>query len=138
MVNLRKKIHIEEIPSSSMSDIAFLLLVFFMVASVFYVKEGIASAMPKKDSKPQVVLRENVYRITVQGQQIQLEHPSVRSQTFASPEEFTTELTALEIPNMPEKFAVLTSRPPTSVQEMVSVLGIVRDRGFKKISLQKK
>lgn len=138
MVNLRKKLHIEEIPSSSMSDIAFLLLVFFMVASVFYVKEGIASSMPKKDSKPQVVLRENVYRVVVQGESVVLEHPSVRNAKYASHEEFAEELTALEIPNMPEKFAVLTSQSPTSVQEMVSALGIIRDRGFKKISLQKK
>ena len=138
MVNLRKKLHVEEIPSSSMSDIAFLLLVFFMVASVFYVKEGIASSMPKKDSKPKVVLRENVYRVTVQGDRVQLEHPSVNKKTFASLEEFDRELDELEIPALPEKFAVLTSESPTSVQQMVSALGIVRDRGFKKISLQKK
>lgn len=138
MVNLKKKLTIEEIPSSSMSDIAFLLLVFFMVASVFYVKEGIASSMPKKDSKPQVVLRENVYRVTVRGESVQLEHPSVRTKNFATQEEFAEEFTDLQIPNMDEKFAVLTSRPPTTVQEMVSVLAIVRDRGFKKISLQKK
>lgn len=138
MVNLKKKLTLEEIPSSSMSDIAFLLLVFFMVASVFYVKEGIASSMPKKDSKPQVVLRENVYRVTVQGESVQLEHPSVRTKNFATQEEFAEEFTDLKIPNMDEKFAVLTSRSPTTVQEMVSVLAIVRDRGFKKISLQKK
>jgi biopolymer transport protein ExbD len=138
MVNLRKKLHTEDISSASMSDIAFLLLVFFMVASVFYVKEGIASSMPKKDSKPQVVLRENVYRVTLQGDQVRLEHPSIRNETYESIEKFAEEFRELEIANLPEKYAVLTARPPTSVQQMVSVLGAVRERGFKKISLQKK
>lgn len=54
MVRLRKKTQLEEISSASMSDVAFLLLVFFMVASVFYVKEGLSSSLPKKDSQPQL------------------------------------------------------------------------------------
>ncbi len=136
-VNLRKKITAEEIPSSSMSDIAFLLLVFFMVASVFYVKEGILSSLPKKDSAPQKVVKENVYLVQVTGPQIKLEHPSIRVQQYPSHDKFREELKVLEIPNLPDKFAVLSAQSPTTVQEMVEVLGIIRERGFQKISLQK-
>ena len=92
----------------------------------------------RKDSKPQIVLRENVYRVTVQGDSVQLEHPSVRTKNFATQAEFEEEFAELQIPDLDEKFAVRTSRPPTTGQEMGSVLAIVRDRGFKKISLQKK
>lgn len=136
-VNLRKKIVAEEISSASMSDIAFLLLVFFMVASVFYVKEGILSSLPKKDSAPQKVVKENVYMVQVQGPQIQLEHPSIKQKQFPSHEKFREELQELEIPNLPDKFALLSAKSPTTVQEMVEVLGIIRERGFQKISLQK-
>ncbi|PJZ32530.1 biopolymer transporter ExbD, partial [Leptospira hartskeerlii] len=38
MIQLKKKRGLEEISASSMSDIAFLLLVFFMVTAVFFVK----------------------------------------------------------------------------------------------------
>ena len=60
MVKLRRKTNVEEISAASMSDLAFLLLVFFMVASVFYVKEGILANLPKKDSSPQMVERDTL------------------------------------------------------------------------------
>ena len=66
MVKLRKKKELEEVSAASMSDIAFLLLVFFMVASVFYVKEGLSSTLPKKKSQPRLVLKEQVYIFKVQ------------------------------------------------------------------------
>ncbi len=120
-----------------MSDIAFLLLVFFMVASVFYVKQGIMSSLPKKNSEPRLVLRGNVYRVAVSGDNIRLHHPSVGSRMFTDAEEFREELRQLEIADLPAKFALITSEGETTVQQIVTVLGIVRDRGFLKISLQK-
>lgn len=39
----------EEVPASAMSDIAFLLIVFFMVIAVFAVKEGFIIKTPEKD-----------------------------------------------------------------------------------------
>jgi biopolymer transport protein ExbD len=39
----------QEVPSSAMSDIAFLLIVFFMTISIFAVKEGFKLKTPQKD-----------------------------------------------------------------------------------------
>ncbi len=41
-----------EIPTASMADIAFLLIVFFMVTSVFSVTRGLEFQLPKNDNAP--------------------------------------------------------------------------------------
>lgn len=51
----------DEIPSSSMSDIAFLLLVFFIATTIFNVEEGLTLILPPKDSGvPKRISRKNV------------------------------------------------------------------------------
>jgi biopolymer transport protein ExbD len=41
-----------EIPTSSMADIAFLLIIFFMVTAVFSATKGLEFKLPKDDDKP--------------------------------------------------------------------------------------
>jgi biopolymer transport protein ExbD len=54
----------EEIPSSSMSDIAFLLLVFFIATTIFNVEEGLTLILPPKDAgTAKKVSRKNVMTI---------------------------------------------------------------------------
>ena len=52
------------IPTSSMADIAFLLLVFFMVTTVLKLEEGLPIALPKAEAA-QDIPRENVAHIWV-------------------------------------------------------------------------
>jgi biopolymer transport protein ExbD len=40
-----------EIPTSSMADVAFLLIIFFLVASFYSVTRGIQFSLPKNDEK---------------------------------------------------------------------------------------
>jgi biopolymer transport protein ExbD len=44
----------EEIPSSSMADIAFLLIIFFMVTTVFAARKGLNMRFPKDDPNEQI------------------------------------------------------------------------------------
>lgn len=132
----------DEINSSSMSDIAFLLLIFFMVASVFYVKEGIMSSLPKKDSAERQVIRENVFFVTINGEQVQFKNSEVGTKEYSTIQEFREGIQELDLPPLnvtgtDAKFALLTSEGNTTVQNMVEVLGIVKDRGFRNISLQR-
>ena len=41
-----------EIPTSSMADIAFLLIIFFMVTAVFSATKGLTFALPKEEQQP--------------------------------------------------------------------------------------
>ena len=53
-----------KIPTSSMADIAFLLLIFFMVSTVLKLEEGLPIALPKAEAA-QDIPRENVIHIWV-------------------------------------------------------------------------
>jgi len=48
-MKLKRKFEDAEIPTSSMADIAFLLIIFFMVTAVFSATKGLEFSLPKDD-----------------------------------------------------------------------------------------
>ena len=65
MAKFKKKATTEAtVPTSSMADIAFLLLVFFMVTTVLKLEEGLPISLPKAEAA-QDIPRENVVHIWV-------------------------------------------------------------------------
>ena len=54
----------EEIPNASLSDIAFLLLIFFMVSTVFAIEEGLLLQLPSKEGVVKKIARKNIMRIS--------------------------------------------------------------------------
>lgn len=62
----------EEIPTSSMADIAFLLIVYFMVTTTFAATRGLDFSLPKEDDQPPIVEKEDsvLIEIRVNGQVI--------------------------------------------------------------------
>jgi biopolymer transport protein ExbD len=64
-VKLReKKIKTAEIPTASMADIAFLLIIFFMVTTVFASEVGLQIMLPEK-GEDVIVKAENIQRVYV-------------------------------------------------------------------------
>ena len=53
----------EEIPNASLSDIAFLLLIFFMVSTVFAIEEGLLLQLPSREGVVKKIARKNILRI---------------------------------------------------------------------------
>jgi len=51
-MKILKRAQEAEIPTSSMADIAFLLIIFFMVTAVFSATKGLPFALPKEESQP--------------------------------------------------------------------------------------
>ena len=65
-MRLAKKGHIDsEIPTASMADIAFLLIIFFMVTAVFSMTRGLDYELPKKEKVPEAIEREEAVYIKV-------------------------------------------------------------------------
>jgi biopolymer transport protein ExbD len=60
-VKLGKQPQEAEIPTASMADIAFLLIIYFMVTSVFSSTRGMEFDLPKEEDKPQVQQEESIY-----------------------------------------------------------------------------
>lgn len=55
-----------EIPTSSMADIAFLLIIYFMVTATFAATRGLDFALPKDDDSPPIVEKEDSVLIEVE------------------------------------------------------------------------
>ena len=55
----------DEIPTSSMADIAFLLIIYFMVTTTFAATRGLDFAVPKEDDTPPVVEKEESVLIEI-------------------------------------------------------------------------
>ncbi len=58
-----------EVPTSSMADIAFLLIIFFMLTAVFTSNRGIQFAFPKEDPTRLDVQPEEAVHIKITGEQ---------------------------------------------------------------------
>jgi biopolymer transport protein ExbD len=77
-----------EIPTAGMADIAFLLLIFFLVTTTINVDTGIGMTLPPKldpDQKPPPVKERNLFKILVnaQGELLVEEEPANISQLRA-------------------------------------------------------
>ena len=68
-MKIKKKEHKSEIPTSSMADIAFLLLVFFMVTTQFINENGLFIELPSGDTSDDAkkVRRENITEVLIQA-----------------------------------------------------------------------
>ncbi len=80
MLNLKKRTVDSEIPSSSMADIAFLLIVFFMVTTVFSATRGLEFQVPRDDKAETIEPEEAVLiyigadtKLTVDGDPMELD-----------------------------------------------------------------
>ncbi|PJZ69276.1 biopolymer transporter ExbD [Leptospira perolatii] len=137
MIKLKKKKELEEISASSMSDIAFLLLVFFMVTAVFFVKEGLNIQLPRVNSKPTLVLRENLYEILVAGETIKMRNKALGTRDYKDLAEFRKDINELEISNIEEKVALIKTTGDTKYGNMLDALSTVQLRGFKQVSVRR-
>ncbi len=137
MIRIKKKRTLEEISASSMSDIAFLLLVFFMVTAVFFVKEGLNIQLPRKNSNPTLILRENIYEILVTGDLVKMKNKSIGTKEYRNLIDFRQELNLMEIPDIENKVALIKTTGDTKYGNMLDALSAVQIRGFKQISVKR-
>lgn len=56
----------DEIPTSSMADIAFLLIIYFMVTTTFAATQGLDFALPKEEDQPPIVEKEESTLVEIQ------------------------------------------------------------------------
>lgn len=131
----RKKNVSSEIPTASMADIAFLLLIFFLVTTVFDEEKGLEIVLPEAESEV-AVSQKNVVHLMVQadglvqvkrGESVQVQ--TLRSQEIAS----IWRQAAASNPNL---IAAVKTAPTAPYRYMVDVLDQLRLAGADKISLQ--
>lgn len=124
-----------EIPTSSMADIAFLLLVFFLVTTVFDEERGLPIVLPEQGEEQEVSQR-NVLHLTV------LEDGTVEVKRGESPT--VQRVSARDVAGIwrlgfqqnPNLIAAVKTAPNAPYRNMVAVLDQLQTAGAERISLQ--
>ena len=134
ILNKKSKVS-DEIPSSSMADIAFLLLIFFLVTTVFPKDKGLPMVLPEEAEEVEVN-QKNILHLIIQptgivdvkrgeSQQIQQMRPADIEGLWRQ-----------EVAANPNIIAAVKTHPEASYKYMVDVLDGLQSAGAERISLQ--
>jgi len=136
MAIMRKKNRVGgEIPTSSMADIAFLLLIFFLVTTVFDEERGLQVVLPEP-AEQQEVSQKNILHLFVDA------NGAVRVKRGESPNEQVIQASQLgsiwrlayaENPNL---IAAVKTAGNAPYKYMIDVLDQLQGAGAERISLQ--
>ncbi len=125
----------DKVPSSSMADIAFLLLIFFLVTTTFPKNKGLAIVLPEEGGEQEISPR-NILHIIIRPDGIievkRGESPSVQS---VSPDAIEA-LWRGDVSENPNLIAAVKTHPTTPYKFMVDVLDALHTAGAERISLQ--
>jgi len=134
---IEKKSRVEnEIPSASMADIAFLLLVFFLTTTVFNEEKGLELLLPEAKAEEIQVSQKNMLHIIVQ------DNGMVVLRKGKNPEEAPVSVDGLaermrqEIAMNQKIIAAVKTVPNARYYHMIAVLDELRDAEAGRISLQ--
>ena len=125
----------DKVPSSSMADIAFLLLIFFLVTTTFPKDKGLAIVLPEEGGEIEVSQR-NILHIIIQPNGI------VEVKRGESPQVQTVPANAIEaiwrqdVSENPNLIAAVKTHPQAPYKLMVDVLDALHVAGAERISLQ--
>ena len=109
-----------EVPTSSMADIAFLLIIFFMVTTVFSSTRGMDFKLPKEDDDRPLEKIESVYirvfgpgNVEVDGKSMDLDQ--------------IIPYLAPKLQNWPDKPVILHTEPDAAYQDMIDVYDVLKN-----------
>ena len=110
----------DEIPTSSMADIAFLLIIYFMVTTTFAATRGLDFALPEEDDNPPIVEKEDSVLIEIQpnGDLIVDQRPMRLEEIIPYLEP--------KLVNNPKKPVIIRPDPASPYKHMVTVLDELR------------
>jgi len=137
MAVLQKKSKVsDEIPSSSMADIAFLLLIFFLVTTVFPKDKGLAIVLPEPNAEEQEINPKNLMFFLIQ--------PGGRIDVKRGESEQIQPITGNQVEGVwrtdfaqnENLIAVVQTHPDAAYRYMIDVLDGLQSAGADKISLQ--
>ena len=110
----------DEIPASSMADIAFLLIIYFMVTTTFTATRGLDFGLPKEDDNPPEIERQDSVHIQV--------NPGGTLLVDSKPMALENLLDHLEgiLKENPTKPVIIQTDPQAAYVDMVTVLDELR------------
>ncbi|MCZ6478569.1 MAG: biopolymer transporter ExbD [Gemmatimonadetes bacterium] len=131
----RKQRVSDEIPTASMADIAFLLLVFFLTTTVFNEEKGLPIVLPE-EKEEQEVSPKNLLFLIIQrdGSVIVRRGESEQEQVVAYRQ--IEGILRQELAANENLIAAIKTDPEAPYRHMINVLDEVKAAGAERISLQ--
>ena len=121
------------IPTSSMADIAFLLLVFFLVTTVFPKDKGLSLILPQGESP---VAESNVLHLLVQESGVIGVRWGASQQTHFVRAEDVASIWRRGVADNPNLIAAVRTDPAAAYGRTVDVLDQLQGAGAARVSLQ--
>ena len=126
----------DEIPTASMADIAFLLLIFFLVTTVFSEERGLGIVLPEKQTEEVEINPKNIVTFYVVGDDV------VQIRRGDSPDKQTLQFSQVEavarqeLAANPQLVISVKTAPEANYVDMVNTLDELHLAGASRISLQ--
>lgn len=134
MLNKKQKVS-DEIPSSSMADIAFLLLIFFLVTTVFPKDRGLPIVLPEAQDEVEVSQRNILHIDIMPNGTVQLRRGDSQNTSTVSPRDIEG-IWRIEVAQNPNLIAAVKTHPDAQHRFMIQVLDGLQMAGAERIALQ--
>ncbi len=134
MLNKKQKVS-DEIPSSSMADIAFLLLIFFLVTTVFPKDRGLPIVLPEAQDEVEVSQRNILHIDIMPNGTVQLRRGDSQNTSTVSPRDIEG-IWRIEVAQNPNLIAAVKTHPDAQHRYMIQVLDGLQMAGAERIALQ--
>ena len=135
VLNNKKSKVSDEIPSASMADIAFLLLIFFLVTTVFPKDSGLAIVLPEQSETVEVSQRNILHLIIQPSGVVEVKRGESQQIQQATPTEIEG-IWRQDVAQNPLLIAAVKTHPQAAYRYMVDVLDALQTAGAERISLQ--
>ena len=125
----------DEISTAGLADIVFLLLIFFLVTTVFPKDKGLAIVLPEQAEEVSVS-QKNILHLLVQPTGVVQVRRGESQQTQQMRAEDIEQLWRQEVSSNPGLIAAVKTHPSAPYRNMVDVLDALHQAGAERISLQ--
>ncbi len=125
----------DEIPTASMADIAFLLLVFFLTTTVFNEEKGLPIVLPE-ESEVQDISAKNIIFFIVRADGAVIVRRGESQQEQVIPYNQIESILRTELAANENLIAAIKTHPAAPYKHMINVLDEVKLAGANRISLQ--
>ncbi|MBI4447112.1 MAG: biopolymer transporter ExbD [Acidobacteria bacterium] len=128
-MNLRSRRSSAEVPTASMADIAFLLIIFFMLTAVYSTTRGMEFAFPKDDPQQLNVQPEEAIHIKILGEgQFRVDRRSMALDEMG-------EYVQSKMEQNPQKPVIIQTLPEVPYFVMIDVFDLLKQLQVKNVSV---
>ncbi len=125
----------DEIPSSSMADIAFLLLIFFLVTTTFPKDKGLGIVLPEQGEEQEVSQRNVLHILINPTGTVTIRRGESQQEQTVRPSDVEA-IWRQDVAENENLIAAVKTHPDAPYRFMIDVLDALQSAGSERISLQ--